>query len=71
MTNDKLVLWIIFNLVNLQYVFIIYLARIKHDLENNTQLTFKYEMAIINPIAIAKFFHIIWNAIFYLLHATY
>lgn len=69
-TNGMPVLWITINLADLQYLFVIYLAGVKLDLRNNTQSAFACRTAIINPVTIAKFFHIICNAVFMSLIAT-
>lgn len=64
------VLWIIINLVDLQYPLIISLAKVKRHLKNNTQSTFIYRMVIMKSVAILKFFYIICNTVFISLLAT-
>ena len=65
--NDKLVLWITINLADLQYPLVIHLINVTHKLSNEIQSAFYHKTATINSIIIAKFFHIIYNAIFMLL----
>lgn len=69
-TNGILVLWIIINLADLQYLFVIHLVRVKLDLGNNTQSAFARKMAKINPVAVAKFLYIICNTVFMSLFAV-
>lgn len=68
--NGMFVLWIIINLADLQYPFIISFTKVKRDLKNNTQFTFIYRMVIMKPVTISKFFYIICNTVFILLIAT-
>lgn len=58
------VLWITINLPDLQFPLVIHLVGVKLDLENNMQSTFAYRTIIMNPVIIAKFFHIIYNVVF-------
>ena len=51
----------------MQYPLAIHLIEIKLDLENDTQSAFVHRTAIINPVALAKFFHILCNTVFILL----
>lgn len=53
----------------MQYVLVIRLARIKLNLENNTKSAFAYRTAIINPVAVAKFSHLICDVVFISLFA--
>lgn len=62
--NRKLVFEIIINLADLQYILIIYLAKIKFCLKKDIQFIFMQIMIIINLIIMAKFFYIIYNALF-------
>lgn len=63
-TNGMPILWIRINPTNLQYLIIIRFVGVKLDLRNNTQSVFACRTAIINLVTIAKFFHIIYNAVF-------
>lgn len=54
-----LVLWIIIKPEDLQYLLIIRLANIEHELFSEIQSCFYCKTATINSIVIAKFFHII------------
>lgn len=52
------------NPTDLQYLLVIRLLGVKLDLKNKMQSVFVYKMAIMNPVAVTTFFHIICNAIF-------
>lgn len=58
-----LILWITINLANLWYPLIIYLIRIELDLRSNVVSIFAYKITTINPMVMAKFFHIIYKTI--------
>ena len=64
------VFWITINPIDLQYPLIIRLANVEHELFSKIQSAFYCKIATINSIAIAKFFHIIYNAIFMSLFAA-
>lgn len=61
---DNYLLWVIINSVDLQYPFMIYLAEVKLDLEDDMQFAIARKMAIMNPVIIAKLFHIICDKLF-------
>lgn len=63
-TDGIPILWIIINLVDLQFPLVIYFAIVQLDLENDTSFAFICEMVIINPIIIVKFFHILCDTVF-------
>lgn len=57
--NSILIFKITINPTDLQCPFVIRLANIKLELSKKIQTFFQYKTAIINPIALIKFFHII------------
>ncbi len=69
--NGILVFRITINPADLQYPLIILFAGVKLELSSKIQSAFRYKTATINPVAIAKIFHIIYDAIFmFLLNAS-
>ncbi len=62
--NDMPIFWIIINPADLQYLLVIHFANIELELSSKIQSVFRCKTATINPIAIAKFFYIICDAIF-------
>lgn len=67
--NGILVFWITISLAVLQYSLVIRLASIEHKLFSKIQFVFHYKTPTMNFVAIAKFFYIIYNAIFMSLFA--
>lgn len=61
--NKMAILWIIISLVNLENLLIIHLIKVKLYLKVDIASVFIYKIAIISPVAIAKFFHIIYKAV--------
>ncbi len=62
-TNRMPVLWITFNLSDLRYPIILWLAWIRLPVSDNTISAFKTATATMNPVAIATFFNKICTAI--------
>ncbi len=62
--NGMPIFSIIINLADLQCQLVIRLAGVELKLSSKIQSTFWYKTATMNPVAIAKFFHIIYEAIF-------
>lgn len=58
------VFWITFNLADLQCPLIICLADIELELLSKFQSAFRRKISTLNLIAVVKFFHIIYDAIF-------
>ena len=58
-----LILWITINWADLDYLFIIYLVKVKFDLRSYITLIFVSKIATINLVAVAKFFYIIYKVI--------
>lgn len=58
------VFWITINPVDLRYLLVIHLAGVELELSSKIQSVFQRKTAIMNPVALAKFFHIIYNAKF-------
>ncbi len=61
--NGMPVFWIIINQADLQCLLVICLAGVELELSSEIQSAFQRKTAIMNPVAIAKFFHIICDAI--------
>lgn len=65
-SDEMFTVWIILNLSNLWSLFILIFARVqlKNSDSNTSTKEFRQAMAIINPVAIAQFFEIIYTEIF-------
>ena len=71
MITDRIpILWITINPTDLQYLFVICLARVELDLESDVAPVFARKTAIINPVTMAKFFDIICKAVLLSLFAN-
>lgn len=64
MANDIFVFWIIFNSADLQCPLVIRFTSIELEFLNKIQSAFQHNIATMNLVAVAKFFYIIYNAIF-------
>lgn len=60
-TNETAILWIIISLADLQNPLVISLAGVELDLGSDVASVFACKISTMNPVAIAKFFHIICN----------
>ncbi len=66
-TNGMLIFWIIINLVDLQCPFVICPAGGEIEVLSKIQSAFWHKITTMNLVTVAKFSHIICNAIFMLL----
>lgn len=65
MITDRMpALWVIINLSDLQCLLVIRLAGIQLDPGKDIMSAFTRKTATMNPVAMAKFFHVICNAVF-------
>lgn len=64
LANDMPIFWIIFNLANLQCLLVICFTDVEFEFSSKIKFVFWYKIVTINPVAVAKFFHIICNTIF-------
>ena len=62
--DGMLLLWITFNLLDLQYLIVFSLVKINLPVSNKAASAFKTGAAIMNPVAIATFFDKTCKAIF-------
>ena len=62
--NGMPVFWITINRADLQCLLVIRLAGVEFELSSKIQSVFWYKTVIMNHIAVARFFHIICDAIF-------
>ncbi len=62
--NGMPIFWITINLIDLRCPFVIRFTGIELELSSKIQSTFWRKTATINPVVVAKFFYIIYDAIF-------
>lgn len=70
MTNGIAILWITISLADLRNLLVIRLAEVELDLRLNIASVFTYKTGTINPVAVAKFFHIIYKEVLLSLFAS-
>ena len=62
--NNLPIFWITINQVDLRYPLVIRFADVELELSSEIQSAFWRKTATMNPVAVAKFFHIIYDTIF-------